>query len=78
MPRITLGTEVYIALVDPNTAPPADPASYKFIRTVTRDRVEVSFQSAQGGKTAAYLVRWVSATGEPAPWSETAMATVAA
>ncbi len=77
-PRGSLGAEVYVALVEPNAAPPADPASYKFIRTVTRDRAEVSFQSAQGGKTAAYLVRWVSATGEPGPWSETAMATVAA
>jgi len=77
-PKGTLGAEVYVALVEPNAAPPADPAAYKFIRTVTRDRAEVSFQSEQGGKTAAYLVRWVSATGEPGPWSETAQATVAA
>jgi len=77
-PRGTFGAEVYFALVEPNTAPPNDLARYKFIRTVTRDRAEVRFQSEQGGKTAAYLVRWVSATGEPGPWSETAMATVAA
>jgi len=77
-PRGSHGAEVYVALVEPNTAPPADPASYRFIRTVTRGRAEVSFQSPQGGKTAAYLVRWVSATGEPGPWSDTAQATVAA
>lgn len=77
-PRGTFGAEVYFALVEPNTAPPSDLASYKFIRTVTRASANVDFESQQGGKTAAYLVRWVSATGEPGPWSETATATVAA
>ncbi len=77
-PRGSHGAEVYVALVAPHAAPPADPASYTFIRTVTRDRAVVNFPSAQGGQTAAYLVRWVSATGEPGPWSETAQATVAA
>ncbi len=32
----------------------------------------------QGGKQAAYMVRWVSKTGEPGPWGETITATVAA
>ncbi|MFA6044540.1 MAG: hypothetical protein WC718_06115 [Phycisphaerales bacterium] len=77
-PRGTLGAEVYIALVAPREAPPTDISSYKFIRTVTRGSAEVTFPFEQGGQSAAYLVRWVSATGEPGPWSETVTATVAA
>ncbi len=77
-PRGTFGAEVYVALVAPRQAPPADFASYKFVRTVTRGGAEVSFPSEQGGQTAAYLVRWVSATGEPGPWGETTVATIAA
>ncbi len=77
-PRGTLGAEVYVALVAPREAPPADISSYKFVRTVTRGSAEVTFPMEQGGQSAAYLVRWVSATGEPGPWSETVTATVAA
>lgn len=77
-PRGTLGAEVYLALVPPRETPPADFAQYKFVRTVTRGGAEVSFPSEQGGLSAAYLVRWVSATGEPGPWGETVTATVAA
>ncbi|HEX8875479.1 MAG TPA: hypothetical protein VF777_01935 [Phycisphaerales bacterium] len=77
-PRGTLGAEVYVALVAPRQTPPANLASYKFVRTVTRGGAEVSFPSEQGGLSAAYLVRWVSATGEPGPWGETVTATVAA
>lgn len=84
-PRGTLGAEVYVALVPPRETPPPPPggpgqpfASYKFVRTVTRGGAEVSFPAEQGGLSAAYLVRWVSATGEPGPWSETVTATVAA
>lgn len=77
-PRGTLGAEVYVALVPPRAAPPADFGSYKFVRTITRGGAEVSFPGEEGGKTAAYLVRWVSATGEPGPWGETVTATVAA
>ena len=77
-PRGTLGAEVYVALVGARETPPADPSVYKFVRTVTRGGAEVAFPNEQGGQTAAYLVRWVSATGEPGPWSETTTATIAA
>ena len=77
-PKGTHGAEVYVALIPPRAAPPADINSYKFVRTVTRGSVDVAFPMEQGGQSAAYLVRWVSATGEPGPWSETVTATVAA
>ncbi|MBS0190565.1 MAG: hypothetical protein JSR52_05390 [Planctomycetes bacterium] len=77
-PRGTLGAEVYVALVTSRQTPPADFAAYNFVRTVTRGGAELTFKSEQGGLNAAYLARWVSATGEPGPWSETVTATVAA
>lgn len=77
-PKGAHGAEVYVAMLPPRTAPPADISSYKFVRTVTRGQAEVTFEMEQGGQSAAYLVRWVSATGEPGPWSETVTATVAA
>lgn len=77
-PRGTLGAEVYCAMVGPRATPPADVKAYTFVRTVTGGSAEVTFEAERGGQTAAYLVRWVSATGEPGPWSETVTATVAA
>lgn len=77
-PRGTLGAEVYLAVVAPQELPPADMDRYKFVRTVTSGSAEVTFEPPQGGARAAYLVRWVSATGEPGPWGETVTATVAA
>lgn len=77
-PRGTLGAEVYVAVVEPQGIPPADFAAYRFVRTVTRGTADVTFEAAQGGQRAAYLVRWVSSTGEPGPWGETVTATVAA
>lgn len=77
-PRGTLGAEVYLAVVAPQEQPPADFADYKFVRTVTSGSAEVAFEPPQGGARAAYLVRWVSATGEPGPWGETVLATIAA
>ena len=77
-PRGTLGAEVYLAVIAPQEQPPANMDRYKFVRTVTSGAAEVNFEPVQGGARAAYLVRWVSATGEPGPWGETVTATVAA
>ena len=77
-PKGAHGAEVYVAVIPPRSAPPADIRSYTFVRTVARGQAEVIFEMKEGGLSAAYLVRWVSATGEPGPWSETVTATVAA
>lgn len=50
---------------------PANVIPHEFDRTVT-------FAADEGGQKAACLLRWVSATGEPGPWSSTFEATVAA
>lgn len=36
------------------------------------------FTSPDSGKTAHYMVRWLSPGGEAGPWSETASATIGA
>jgi hypothetical protein len=77
-PRGTLGAEVYLATLAPREQPPADFSRYRFVRTVTGGSADVTFGPEHGGGNAAYLVRWVSATGEPGPWGETVVATIAA
>lgn len=77
-PKGTLGAEVYVAVVAPQEPAPQDPSAYRFVRTVTRGSADVTFESQQGGHRAAYLVRWISSTGEPGPWGQAALATIAA
>ncbi len=36
------------------------------------------FTGPDGGKTAHYMLRWLSTRGETSPWSETASATIGA
>jgi hypothetical protein len=38
----------------------------------------LNYNSADGGKTAYYWMRWVSPTGERGPWGEQSQATIAA
>lgn len=77
-PKGTLGAEVYVALVEQHQTAPADARAYRFLRTVTGGSAEFGFEQQEAGKQAAYLVRWVSSTGTPGPWSSTVTATIAA
>jgi len=47
---------------------------------ICRPTVRTEFRAADGGKTAAYMLRWVNTggRGEKGPWSEITTATVAA
>jgi hypothetical protein len=49
-----------------------------FLTKATRPSVTASFEAAAGGKTAVYMLRWVSTRGEKGPWSDVTTATVAA
>ncbi len=60
------------------TKPPADPSELTFLAVDTRTPYLASFDGADAGKTAHYMLRWVSTTGEKRPWSETASATIGA
>ncbi len=48
-------------------------AGHTFLAVDTRTAHVASFDDADVGKTAHRMLRWVSATGEKGPWSETAM-----
>jgi len=77
-PRSTVGAEVWVCLVGPGAPAPLDPGSYRFLTLATRPTLRADFPTDAGGKTAAYMVRWVSTRGEVGPWSEVVTGTVAA
>ncbi|MCC6321210.1 MAG: hypothetical protein IT438_07220 [Phycisphaerales bacterium] len=55
-----------------------DPAALAFLTMATRPSVTAEYRAEGGGKTAVYMLRWVSTRGEKGPWSEVTTATVAA
>jgi hypothetical protein len=62
----------------PSAAAAGDPANFTFLTMTTKPSFRATFKPAEGGKTAIYMARWVNTRGEKGPWSELAMATVAA
>ncbi len=77
-PKGVLGAEVWVSVVDQDDPTPRDLASYTFVSLATRASVRTAFQSADKGKLAVYMLRWVNTRGDQGPWSEPTPATVAA
>jgi hypothetical protein len=77
-PKGTIGAEVWVKLMALGEAPPTGPADLRFLLLATRSPAIVEYSGNEAGKTAHYMVRWLSRRGEPGPWSETASATVGA
>ena len=75
-PRGTLGAEIWVKLSGPGENPPSDPAELTFLFLSTRPPAVAEFTGPDGGKTAHYMVRWLSTRSEAGPWSETASATI--
>ncbi len=73
-PPGTLGVEIWNHVGD---APPTE-ADLRFVAVDTSAPFVLNYNSADGGRTAYYWLRWVSPTGERGPWSEQAQATIAA
>ncbi|MCK4341087.1 MAG: hypothetical protein KAY37_05110 [Phycisphaerae bacterium] len=48
----------------------------QFLLLSTRTPAVAEFTGPDGGKTAHYMLRWLSTRGEAGPWSETASATI--
>ncbi len=67
--------EVWIKIDGP---PPLDATQLSFLATDTRTPYLATFDGADGGKPAHYMLRWINTKGQPGPWSETATATVGA
>jgi hypothetical protein len=75
---LPIGAEVWVKVSPVGDPPPADPDELTFLAVDTRTPYTTDFDGADAGKTAHYMLRWVSTTGEKGPWSETASATVGA
>jgi len=77
-PKGVLGAEVWLTLIDAGQPAPTDPSALAFLTMAIKPSIRADFRSGDGGKTAVYMTRWVNTQGEKGPWSEIAMATVAA
>lgn len=77
-PEGVIGAEVWMALVPPGENPPTDPNALTFRALATRPTSSEEFEARDGGKTAVYMLRWISKSGERGPWSDAVTATVAA
>lgn len=74
-PRPAAGALLYRVIAEEAVL---DPHRADFVALVTRDTYQSAFDSADRGKTATYFARWVSAKGEPGPWSAAASMRIAA
>jgi len=70
--------QIWVKVAPVGDPPPADPGELTFLAVDTRTPNTTDFDGADAGKTAHYMLRWLSTTGEKGPWSETASATVGA
>ncbi len=77
-PRGVMGAEVWVKVTAPGDPPPTGPGDLSFLMLSTRSPAVAEYAGADAGKTAHYMVRWLSSRGEPGPWSETASATIGA
>lgn len=77
-PKGVLGAEVRLKLVSPGTTPPTDPLALSYLTLATNGAAQATFPAEDGGKLAVYMLRWVGPRGATGPWSEAAVATVAA
>ncbi len=77
-PDGVMGAEIWVKVAPASDPAPADPKELTFLAVDTRTPYTTDFDGADAGKTAHYMLRWVSTTGEKGPWSETASATVGA
>lgn len=77
-PRGASRAEVYVALTPTDGAAPTDPRQYRYAGSATDGVFGLTFDESGAGRQAHYLARWISPSGEPGAWSETASATVAA
>lgn len=67
------GCEVWVKV---GNTPPADPSELRYQATDTRTPYVAEFDGADAGKTAYYMLRWVSTRGETGPWSQTVSGTI--
>lgn len=67
------GAEIRVKIGGP---PPVDPSELEFVTIDSRPPHTVEYDGEDAGKTAHYMIRWVSTRGAYGPWSETVSATI--
>jgi hypothetical protein len=67
------GCEIWTKVGDPA---PGGPNDVHYLALDTRTPYVAEFEGGDAGKTAYYMLRWVSTRGEPGPWSQTVSATI--
>ncbi len=77
-PKGVIGAEVWVKVAASGEPAPTGPTDLRFLLLATRSPAIVEYSGNEAGKTAHYMVRWLSSRGEPGAWSATASATVGA
>ena len=67
------GCEIWMKVGDPA---PAGPKDVHYLALDTRSPYTVEFDAADAGKTAYYMLRWISTRAETGPWSATVSGTI--
>jgi len=67
------GCEIWTKIGNPA---PAGPDDVKYLALDTRSPYLTEFDAADAGKTAYYLLRWLSTRSEAGPWSQTVSGTI--
>ena len=73
-PDGVMGCEIWVKI---GTTPPADSSECTFLALDTASPYTAEYPGADAGKTAYYMLRWVTTRGDKGPWSETVAATIA-
>ena len=73
-PDGVMGCEIWVKI---GTTPPADSSECTFLALDTASPYTAEYPGAAAGKTAYYMLRWVTTRGDKGPWSETLAATIA-
>lgn len=72
-PEGVQGCEIWMKVGEPA---PAGPNDVHYLALDTRTPYTVEFEAADAGKTAYYMLRWISTRGETGPWSQTVSGTI--
>jgi hypothetical protein len=72
-PDGVMACEVWVKLGDPA---PLDLEELRFLATDSKTPYTAAYDGEDAGKTAHYMLRWISTRNEPGPWSETVSATI--
>jgi len=75
-PKGIMGCEIWVKVLPAGEPAPAGADGLSFVFMDTASPHTVEYDSADGGKTAHYMLRWVKSGGGKGPWSETISATI--